>query len=187
MVASLLLLLGSCAAIAWVVRFVYLGITGAMAEEGREIPFSFAFGKVSYPAGDDFVVGLNASRWAVPDPSIPPGGGQAPVTAPVTRVGHKVGKHEYWLGPGRIEHRVDGRAKVDRGKLAITRQRVLYTARDGTRVELPLRDVANMRVTGPLLEFERRGGRGPAVAFRVPQPVLVAKIVQALASRPAAR
>ena len=186
MVASVLLLLASCAAIAWVVRFIYLGITGAMAEEGRELPFSFAFGKITYPAGDDFVVGLNASRWAVPDPSIPPGGGQAPVTAPVTRVGYKFGKHEYWLGPGRIEHRIDGRAKVDRGKLAITRQRVLYAGASG-RVELPLRDIANMSVRGPLLEFERRSARGQAVAFRVPQPVLVAKIVQALASRPAAR
>ncbi len=174
------------AAFAWVffvvLRATWIAIMGPMVEQGREIPMSFALRRVQYPAGDDFVLGLGTSLWAVPDPSLPPGGGAAPTAAPVTRVGYKFGRDEFWLGPMRIERRIDGRAKVERGVLAITAQRLAF--RGATRsVEVPLADIAGFDVRGPLLEIRRRSRPGDPVAFKVPAPVLLAKLVQGLATR----
>lgn len=186
MIASFLLLIACCWVIVYLLRAIFIGLQGPMIEQDREIPFSFAFGKVPYPAGDTFVLGLEASLWTVPDPSIPPGGGAAPVSAPVTRVGYKFGREEWWLGPGRIERRIDGRAKAAKGRLAITDRRVLFTGKTRT-VDVPLGDIANFAVRGPLLELQRRSAPGDPVAFKVPQPVMVAKVIQSLVVRGASR
>jgi hypothetical protein len=186
MIASFLLLIACCWVIVYLLRAVFIGLQGPMIEQDKEIPFSFAFGTVPYPAGDTFVLGLETSLWTVPDPARPPGGGAAPTTAPVTRVGYKLGREEWWLGPGRIERRIDGRAKAARGRLAITDRRVRFTGKTRT-VDVPLADIASLSVRGPLLELERRSAPGEPVAFKVPQPVMVAKVIQALVVRGAAR
>jgi hypothetical protein len=174
------------AAFAWVffvvLRATWIAITGPMVEQGREIPMSFALRRAQYPAGDDFVLGLGVSLWRVPDPSRPPGGGAAPTTAPVTRVGYKLGRDEFWLGPMRIERRIDGRAKVESGTLAITAQRLAFRGKSET-VDIPLADIAGFDVRGPLLELKRRSRPNDPVAFKVPAPVLLAKLVQSLATR----
>jgi hypothetical protein len=170
------------AVVAYVLRAAYLVITPTMIEQRRELPLSFAWRPLSLPATDTFVTGLQASLWRIADPSLPPGGGPAPTNAPVTRTGFKLGRHEFWPGPRGIEWRIDGRTRVDRGTLAISDQRLAFRGRR-ERLDIPLSDITGFDVRGPLLELRRRSAPAEPVAFRVPQPVLVARVVQALVVR----
>jgi hypothetical protein len=180
-------------------RSLFIGWQGKAIERGVVVPFSFARGAVPYPAGDEFVLGLETSTWRPADPSRPPGGGPAPVGQPVRRRGMRWGRSEFWVGPAGVERRIDGRVRDRRGRLAITAQRLLFTANDrptaaattppggaasAAAVDVPLGDIAGFAVRGPLLEVQRRSRPADPLTVLVPSPVLVARLVQALVARP---
>lgn len=180
MIVPFVLLIASCLAIVWIFRAAVIGMQASMIGQGREIPCSFALGTVPYPAGDTFVLGLESSLWMVPAGQPRAGHG----TKPASIRGIRFGRQEWLVRLTAIERRIDGRTRVTRGRLAITAQRVRFTGKTRT-VDIPLADIAHFAVRGPLLEIQRRSAPTDAVAFRVPQPVLVARVIQSLTVRAA--
>ena len=180
MIVPFVLLIASCLGIVWIFRAAVIGMQASMIAQGREIPCSFALGTVPYPKGDTFVLGLESSLWVVPAGQPPTGHEAKP--APIR--GIRLGRQEWVFRLTAIERRIDGRTKVTRGRLAITAQRVRFTGKTRT-VDIPLADIAHFAVRGPLLEIQRRSAPTDVVAFKVPQPVLVARVIQSLAVRAA--
>jgi hypothetical protein len=86
-------------------------------------------------------------------------------------------------GPGRgARYTLAGHARAAGGVLVVTSQRVAFRGRRGTRDDVPLGDVAHLRVDGPLLMVERRSRPADPLVVRVGAPVPVAGLVSAAAA-----
>lgn len=185
MLVSAALLFACCWVLGRVLRGALVGVQAGWVARGRPpLPMAFTLRPVPVPAGETLLFAAAASRWGLPAPA-PGGGGRERTIAigrrRVLRLGLRI------TGP---RYTVAGRARDARGLVVVTDRRVLFrgTGRGGpVRDDVPLGDVAHLRVDGPLLAVERRSAGARPLVLRAPSPVLVARLVAAAAAAAAGR
>jgi hypothetical protein len=146
------------------------------------VPLAFTLRGVPVPAGEELLFAGRASTW---EPAAPPAAG-----ARTFGLGRRA---RLVLGAGRPRYLVAGRARAAGGLLVVTDRRVLFRGRRAGRAgaavrdDVPLADVAHLRIEGPLLSIERRSRPGAPLVVRVATPAPVATLVSAAAALAAAR
>jgi hypothetical protein len=186
MLVSLALLLAFFWLLGRVLRGATVGITAGWVRRGRPVvPLAFTLRPVPVPAGEALLFAARASLWR---PAPRAAGGRV----------FAVGRHRIALGgaPG-PRYTVCGHARAAGGLLVVTDRRLLFRGRGrrdaarGGRAELrddvPLADVAHLRVDGPLLMVDRRSRPGAPLVVRVATPAPVAALVAAAAAGGARR
>ncbi len=106
------------------------------------------------------------------------GGTLVPLSLTLARVGVPGGE-SFVLG---LPARPPGARLRGFGTLVLTTGRVRFVRRGTVVTELPLAQVAHLTVRRGVLRLDRRDG-APPLEVRVPQPALIARYVQLLASR----
>jgi hypothetical protein len=184
MVVSLALLLACYWLLGRVLRGAIVGVMAGWVARGRPpVPLAFTVRGVPVPAGEELYFAARASIWA-------------PAAAAARGRTFALGRRSalaVGAGPRRLRHLIAGRERVAGGLLVVTNRRVLFrgtgAGRGGApaRDDVPLGDVAHLRVEGPLLAVERRSAPARPLVVRVATPAPVAKLVAAAAQAAAAR
>lgn len=181
MLVSLALLLACYWLLGRVLRGALVGAMAGWIRRGRApIPLAFTLRPVPIPAGETMILAGRASRW---EPAPPPPAGSRTLTLGRRRA----------LAFGRGQpprYTIAGRARVAGGLLVVTEHRVLYRGRGrgGTvRDDIPLADVAHLRLEGPLLTIERRSRPAQPLVVHVATPAPVATFISAAAHAAATR
>jgi hypothetical protein len=182
MLVSLALLLACYWLLGRVLRGALVGAMAGWVRRGRPpLPLAFTVRRVPVPAGDELYFASRASLWAAA-PAGAPGGRRVTVGRRGTLT---VG------GSGaRVRYEVAGRERAAGGLLVVTDRRVLFRGRGRSgdvREDVPLSDVAHLRIEGPLLAIERRSQPARPLVVRVATPAPVATLVSAAAQASAAR
>jgi hypothetical protein len=179
MLVSLALLLACFWLLGRVLRGALVGIGARWLRGGRPaIPLAFTVRPVPVPGGETLALASRASLWE-PAPPAPPGR--------TVTVGRRV---VLALGGGRPRFTVAGRTRAAGGLLVVTDRRVLFRGRRGgrdVRDDVPLTDVAHLRIDGPLLAIERRSQPARPLVVWVATPAPVATLVSAAAAAALAR
>lgn len=176
MLVSLALLLGCYWLLGRVLRGALVGVMAGWVQRGRPpVPLAFTLRGVPVPAGEELYFAARASLWA-------------------TATGVGAGGRTFALGrrrvltlggaARRVGYAIGGRERVAGGLLVVTNRRVVFrgAGRAGAaREDVPLGDVAHLRVEGPLLAVERRSQPARPLVVRVATPAPVAKLVAAAA------
>jgi hypothetical protein len=175
MFASTALLLACFWLLGGVLRGALVGVQARWVGAGRPLaPFALTLRPVPAPAGEEVWYAAGASLWR-----------------PAAANGARVLRLGRWLrlvaGGGRRPRRQLGDREHDVGGiLVVTSRRVLF--RGGRRArpvreDVPLADVAHLRLEGPLLVVERRSRPGAPLPVRVAAAGAVARLILAAAQR----
>lgn len=177
MLASAVLLLACFWLLGRALRGALVGVQAKWVTAGRPLaPFALTLRPVPSPAGEEVLYAAGASLWR-------PAG-----AARVLRLGRW---YALSTGGGRWPRwRVGARERAGGGLLVVTNRRVAFrgTGRArGVREDVPVGDVAHLRLEGPLLVVERRSRPGAPVPVRVAAAGSVARLIlaAALAGAPA--
>jgi hypothetical protein len=177
MLTSTLLLLACFAVLGRVLRGTLTGLQARWITAGHPLaPFAMTLRPVPSSAGEEVWFATGASMW-----------GAAPAVGRTVRLGRWHGLAvggPGWRGavPG---WRIGGRARATGGVLVVTNRRVLYRGGRGVsavREDVPLADVAHLRLEGPILVIERRSRPAAPLPVRVPTAGAVARLLLAAAA-----
>jgi hypothetical protein len=175
MLVSLALLLACYWLLGRVLRGALVGVMAGWVRRGQApVPLAFTVRRVPVPGGETLYLASRASLW---EPARPAAGGRR----------FALGRRGVLtLGGGRPRYAVAGRERAAAGLLVVTDRRVLFRGRGGAgraavREDVPLADVAHLRVDGPLLAVERRSRPARPLVVRVATPAPVAALVAAAA------
>lgn len=176
MLASTVLLLACFWLLGRVLRGALVGVQARWVAAGRPLaPFALTLWPVPAFAGEELWYAAGASRWRAPPAT---GGGWT------LRLGRCRRLTVQPTGPARgARYAVAGHARETGGVLVVTSGRVAFRGRGraaaGAREDVPLGDVAHLRVDGPLLVVERRSRPARPLVVRVGAPVPVAGLIAA--------
>ena len=156
-------------------RGALVGVQATWVTAGRPMaPFALTLRPVPSPAGEEVWYAAGASLWA------------AAVDGPAPPRRIRLGR--WWalaVGGGRgLRRRVGGRERAAGGLLVVTSRRVLFRGTGRARAvreDVPLPDVAHLRLEGPLLVVERRSRPGAPVLLQLATAGAVARLIQAAA------
>jgi hypothetical protein len=181
MLTSTLLLLACFAVLGRVLRGTLTGLQARWITAGHPLaPLALTLRPVPTPAGEEVWFATGASVWRA-----------APSAGRTLRLGRW---HALALGGAGWRAlvprwRVGGRARATGGVLVVTNRRVLYRGGRGAsavREDVPLADVAHLRLEGPMLVIERRSRPAAPLPVRVPTAGAVARLVLAAVTAGAA-
>lgn len=177
MVATAVLLLACFWVLGRALRGGLVGVQARWIATGRPLaPFALTLRPVPTPRGEEVWYAAGGSLWR---PVVP-----APGSGPRT---FRLGR---WLrlamSGGRVRRRLGERERAAGGIVVVTSGRVLF--RGGSRAkpvreDVPLADVAHLRLEGPLLVVERRSRPTAPVPLRVATAGAVARLILAAAQR----
>jgi hypothetical protein len=185
MLVSLALLLACYWVLGRLLRGALVVVMAGWVQRGRPpVPLAFRLRPVPVPAGEELYFAARASLWGPPAPP-PPGR-----TWTLTLGRRRAYALDTGVWPPRVRAAVAGHERRAGGTLVVTSRRVLFRGSAkgaAARDDVPLADVAHLRVEGPLLTVERRSQPGRPLVVRVGTPAPVAKLVAAAAQAAAAR
>jgi hypothetical protein len=180
MVTSLALLLACFWLLGRVLRGALVSLMARWLRQGRDaIPLAFTLRPVPIPGGETLAFASRASLW---QPAAAPAPGSSTL-----RIGRR---HTVSVTGRRLRHAIAGHARAAGGLLVVTDRRVLFRGRGAggdVREDVPLGDVAHLRVEGPLLTVERRSQPARPLVVRIATPAPVATLVASAAAGAAAR
>jgi hypothetical protein len=175
MLVSFLLLLACFLALGRVLRGALTGVQARAIAAGRPLaPFAMTLRPVPTPAGEEVWFASGASLWR------PAGDGPG---GRLLRLGRWRAVQVGAAGTPR-GWRVGGRRRATGGVLVVTNRRVLFRGGRGSnaaREDVPLADVAHLRLEGPMLVIERRSRPSAPLPVRVATAGAVARLLLAAA------